>query len=1132
MEDLAKQDHDFYSPRGGPYQEQSDNILPVIRQASEHLEISAIEDTQNNHLVIQSLIVEYLTSINQIEKAEMIRNDLQVIQTENRDSAVGNLSAQHKLISLYDNGRREEFFKYWRQTISIHSRNQNLTFLKVEFYISLYFCLYPLFLAMKLVKSDQKLNSGETSQWYKREIGYFKKYIDKYGSDFSQTTEFLSFYALSYVDNPITHSSFSKLFTEKWISERRNILIKFLKKEFPERQMSRIEKLLVFHQKYGKTDISELFTKNINRVEVRSGPIGDDTNTFSRAKSQNLIEKDISKEKSMIITPSYHDNEDISQIKEEYQNVKQLSTDLLACMNRIVQSLTSDDPSHRTKIHQWAVSKLKDYGDHLREDKTEFSRQESEIDPQDDPSDFYSEKGMVPNKEFGRATINAGKRKIPRVEPEEFYKTDTAILSENRRLSDKEFKSSSRHESAQSVEEDQAVKLKAATPAPEISKEEIQQKEQSSEYYEDDFEDYFSERDALQAEEEKKTEKAMSDKKLSKTTEFSLIDLNYGKMRDDLSDYSLLLLKSTATSEGVNKDGILEKKTCALLHTLKKMISNYSSFQSGTKMTRRQVLGFLIEHDIFGYYHVKIDTNSKIFEIFPNTLIRLLYSSTKKQEGDGKSAPRVVQYTVALLNAISSIKMGRDYLLPREIDYEHGKHMTLCLIKRIVQVMSKETGDSLLRQYSIGVLQKFSLRNSSQLILIELDMIEKIVSIIRTEYQTISDYSLECLMATLMNLSLRTKGKERMEKIHKILVPLLKGILSMSSGQITIYANGVLFSLITNTAVREFIKQTNLKEFLEETRDDIRNSLFTGNENEDEEDEMPEEDKRQLLVQISYIIQKLEEPEGEKRIQEAENSRIGFSQTEEQDEQLSDAHQDGSKRGTDYRGDAEDEDDDLTDDEELDSTLQSASLLIAEYSLKKVHAKVYEKVHEEVPSEDSASYKEEYKVPPVKDAPKIFQYNQQPSQIIRDSGHYQPRDRADIRMSHKNVLNKRLDVKNKEMEQKFDQANKYRDVRQYQSVNHPLSPYKSEEEEMVFRPRSKLLRTPKDSHNVYRESYEKVTFGNQRPNKSPNFNEPDSFYQNSKDKGNPRAMSSLPAIAPSPKSIKKPAVGKIKFPQI
>ena len=92
----------------------------------------------------------------------------------------------------------------------------------------------------------------------------------------------------------------------------------------------------------------------------------------------------------------------------------------------------------------------------------------------------------------------------------------------------------------------------------EVTKDEIELQSKNndikSDEYEDDFEDYYSE-------ENNKTEKEYNSNKFAHTTEFSLGEIDYEKIREDLSDYSLLLLKNTATSEEVNRKGILEKKT-------------------------------------------------------------------------------------------------------------------------------------------------------------------------------------------------------------------------------------------------------------------------------------------------------------------------------------------------------------------------------------------------------------------------------------------------------------------------------------------------------------------------------------------------------------------------------------------
>ena len=114
------------------------------------------------------------------------------------------------------------------------------------------------------------------------------------------------------------------------------------------------------------------------------------------------------------------------------------------------------------------------------------------------------------------------------------------------------------------------------------------------------------------------------------------------------------------------------------------------------------MLKLIIENDIFGYQNSVVDPSSKIFELFPNALIRLLYSSvklSKPQNPDNSVNIKVTQYTIALLNAITSSKIGRDYLLPKDENQAHGDHMTQLLLKRLTQILNKETSDTLLRQY-------------------------------------------------------------------------------------------------------------------------------------------------------------------------------------------------------------------------------------------------------------------------------------------------------------------------------------------------------------------------------------------------------------------------------------------------
>jgi hypothetical protein len=47
----------------------------------------------------------------------------------------------------------------------------------------------------------------------------FKHFLETKGSDLSKTNEFLPFYALPYVQNPIDHPSFKHLFKRQWVAD-------------------------------------------------------------------------------------------------------------------------------------------------------------------------------------------------------------------------------------------------------------------------------------------------------------------------------------------------------------------------------------------------------------------------------------------------------------------------------------------------------------------------------------------------------------------------------------------------------------------------------------------------------------------------------------------------------------------------------------------------------------------------------------------------------------------------------------------------------------------------------------------------------------------------------------------------
>jgi hypothetical protein len=104
-------------------------------------------------------------------------------------------------------------------------------------------------------------------------------------------------------------------------------------------------------------------------------------------------------------------------------------------------------------------------------------------------------------------------------------------------------------------------------------------------------------------------------------------------------------------------------------------------------------------------------------------------------------------------------------------------------------------------QYALGVVEKISIRRKAQNVMIESNIIEWIYKLLQMASK-LQDFTLEYLTALLMNLSLRTEGKKRCEKIKTEMLKLLKGLLTTKSMQILTHINGTLYSLFTYLPIK------------------------------------------------------------------------------------------------------------------------------------------------------------------------------------------------------------------------------------------------------------------------------------------------------------------------------------------
>lgn len=228
--------------------------------------------------------------------------------------------------------------------------------------------------------------------------------------------------------------------------------------------------------------------------------------------------------------------------------------------------------------------------------------------------------------------------------------------------------------------------------------------------------------------------------------------------------------------------------------------------------------------------------------------------------------PRLLDYLAKLVNVFASECRGRTYLLQ---DSQ--------MVQALIQVLYRESEDTTLRQNAIGTLQKLSLRRRPQATMIDLHMIEWLCDVLRHS-PDLSEYSLEYSTALLMNLSLRTAGKNMCEDLSLGVLQLLQSLLEHENPQVRTYINGTLYSILSRPVLKVRARDMGLESKLRRL---LSNS-----------DEM-------LQKQIQYIIDQLN-ADGEESSLSDEDADDDDQEGNEDDEteQISDDEDDVEEDGT------------------------------------------------------------------------------------------------------------------------------------------------------------------------------------------------------------------------------------------
>jgi len=128
------------------------------------------------------------------------------------------------MLNAFQLGKREHFFVSWNRFVPLALRQNDLICQKLEFYIRIYFAIFPVHPINPQAPSEKEL---------KKELLAFRHFLDTNGAELSKTGEFLSFYALPYVANPVEHPTFRSLFSKKWAADLKQKLKQFLQANLP-----------------------------------------------------------------------------------------------------------------------------------------------------------------------------------------------------------------------------------------------------------------------------------------------------------------------------------------------------------------------------------------------------------------------------------------------------------------------------------------------------------------------------------------------------------------------------------------------------------------------------------------------------------------------------------------------------------------------------------------------------------------------------------------------------------------------------------------------------------------------------------------------------------------------------------
>ena len=185
-----------------------------------------VQDLNKNTDIISTLIHEYLYKKDYSKTIDSFQEELgEKIKSGKFYSSNYKDISDTSLINFFESGNKVEFFKQWKRLIPNHMKIMDQTLCKLDFYLEIYFALFP-------IMGNKPINQKAQTE-LKQNMEDFKQYLEKKEIELSKTTEFLAYYALPYIPNPKGHPTYAQLFKPEWITDLKNQLINCVKFYLP-----------------------------------------------------------------------------------------------------------------------------------------------------------------------------------------------------------------------------------------------------------------------------------------------------------------------------------------------------------------------------------------------------------------------------------------------------------------------------------------------------------------------------------------------------------------------------------------------------------------------------------------------------------------------------------------------------------------------------------------------------------------------------------------------------------------------------------------------------------------------------------------------------------------------------------